>query len=582
MSNRPLVERSDSEVSVGAMTERLLSTASQTFPVKREIPANVLKMLIDKNYDKRKQAGNELHKILTVFVERGNFAMIRNAVDLFRTEYIENNSDVLKKAGLMAFSALSSTIMLSDDLTPLVSYLINPVLFCFRDPDSKIRYAAVESMYNISKICRSQVLLLFDQIFKPMTELFADNDLNVKKAVEKLDLLLKTLIVECEADGSIFNSFKFMTLVKEMLITSHNANVQILLISWVVVLDSIPNYSVVSHLHCYFEGLFNLLGSRYENVRKVAYNFSKDLLIEVLAASHGEYDLLFVMETLSKFSANSDENVRTEAIVWTSDLLDKSDKVLFKIFPTILKSALQCIADKTPLIAAKASKVNTKLMKFMKTTSRETTISQYEDIVDIFMVFINHESIVTQKVTLEWILALQAILPESIESKLGILLDSLAARLPSATEVIFESILQVLCKVAEYKGYFTKVIHNLLRLFCTNSNLMQEKAKMMIKVLCQELGTEKVLQNFANLLLLQSEQKFRERMIAIINDLLLTDASLEALRERLKSCLEREDEECIELFEILFKTWCQNPVSALCLTFLVQAYELSYEILQLL
>lgn len=582
MSSKPIVERSISEVSVGAMTERLLSTASQSFPVKKEIPAHVLKQLMDKNYDKRKQAGHELHKVLTPFVEKGNLAMVRNAVEMFKIEYIEGNNDIAKKAGLMAYSALSSTVMMSDDLVDLVPALVGPVLFCFRDSESKVRYAAVESMYNIAKICRSAVLMEFDGVFKPMTELFADNDVNVKKAVDKLDMLLKTLVVECEADARFFNSAKFMSLIKEMMITSHNPSVQILLVSWIVVLDSIPNYTVVSYLHCYFEGLFNLLGSKSETVRKVAYNFSKDLLNEVLAAGPGDFDLLFVMEMLSRFAGYTEENIRSEAIVWTSDLLDKSDKVLFKIFPIILKSALQCIADKSTLISDKASKVNTKLMKFMKTTSRETTISQYEDIVDIFMVFVNHETIITQKVTLDWILALQAILPESIESKLGILLDTLVSKLCNSADSIFETKLQVLCKIAEYKGYFTKVVHNLLRLFCNNFGFMETKSGMIIKFFCKELGTEKVIQNFANILLLQADQKFREKMIAILNDLLMTDPFLESLRERLKSCLEAEDQECVELFEVLFKTWCQNPVSALSLTFLVQAYELSYEILQIL
>ena len=53
----------------------------------------------------------------------------------------------------------------------------------------------------------------------------------VKKAVEKLDSLLKTLVVECEANIKNFNSIKFMALVREMLISSTNPNVQKLLVS---------------------------------------------------------------------------------------------------------------------------------------------------------------------------------------------------------------------------------------------------------------------------------------------------------------------------------------------------------------
>lgn len=576
------VERTVSDISVGAMTERMLSTASQSFPVKKEIPMFILKQLIDKNYDKRKQAGNELHKVLSSFVEKGNIDIIKNAIELFKIEYIDSPSEILKKAGLMAYSALSSTLMLNEETCQLTPFLISPVIFCFRDSDSKIRYSAVESMYNIAKICRGIVLESFDSIFKPMSDLFADNDINVKKAVEKLDLLLKTLVVECEADKKLFNSNKFMTIIKEMMLISNNPNVQMLLISWITVLDTIPNFSIVVYLPNYFEGLFTLLGSKNETVRKTAYNFSKELLNEVNLAAPTELDLLFVMEMLSKFVGHSEEIVRNEAILWTSELLDKSDRVLFKIFPIILRASLQCIADQSGLVSEKAYRVNAKLMKFIRTTSRDTTISQYEDIVDVFMVFLNHDSIETRKVTLEWIILLQGILPESIESKLGILLETLTNRIKSAEEVIFELILQILCRVAEYKGYFTKVVYNLLKLFSSNQLLLDKKASEIIKFLCAHLGTEKVIQNFGTILQLNPDHKFIEKMIIIINDLIMTDPSLESLRDRLKNCLIKDDIVCIELFSAIFKTWCNNPVSALCLTFLVQAYELSYRLLEIL
>ena len=224
-------DRSISDISFGAMTEKLFSSPSPSFPVKKEIPGAVFKQLMDKNYDKRKIAGYELHKCLAQFVEKGDVVMIRNAIELFKTEYLDSPNELLKKAGLMAFSAMSSTVMLSEDFYHLIPSLIYPVISIFRDNDSKIRYAAVEAMYNIGKVCRVCILDTFDEIFRPMTDLFADLDLNVKKAVEKLDSLLKTLVVECEANIKNFNSIKFMALVREMLISSTNPNVQKLLVS---------------------------------------------------------------------------------------------------------------------------------------------------------------------------------------------------------------------------------------------------------------------------------------------------------------------------------------------------------------
>lgn len=582
MSDPTDPDHSAFDISFGAMTERLLSSSSQSFPVKKEIPAQVLKQLIDKSYDKRKQAGYDLHRSLIPFAEKGNVLMIKNALELFKTEYIENSQEFYRKAGLIAYSALSSTVMLNDELYPLVPMLIFPVLTCFRDSDSKIRYAAVESMYNISKICRVKVLNNFDAIFRPMTDLFGDNDANVKKAVEKLDSQLKTLVVECEANPKDFNSIKFMAIIREMLMSSTNGNVQKLLVSWIVVLDSIPTFSIIAYLPNYLEGLFLLLGSKQENVKKTSYNFLNELLSEVISAIYGELDLLFVMEILAKFAGNSTEIVRSEAITWTSELLDKSDKVLFRIFPSILKSALQCLADESSVVSEKAIKVNDKLMKFFKTTSRETTVNQYEEVMDVFMQFINHESIVTRSAILKWIISVQAIYPESIESKLGMLLETLVTRITEAEEGIFETVLQVLCRVAEYKGYFDKVMTSILKLFSQNLAVLENRGGLIITFFCTNLGTEAVYKSIATILSINTNQKFTEKIIALLNELILTDPGLESFRERLKYCIEKKDQECIDFFKILFRTWCYNPISALSLAFLVQIYELTYEMLQIL
>lgn len=576
------IDRSVSDISFGAMTERLLSSSSQSFPVKKEIPAGVLKQLIDKSYEKRKAAGYDLHKCLTGFVEKGNNFMVRNAVEMFKVDYIEASLEVLKKAGLMAYSAISSTLMLHEEYYCLIPSLIFPVVTCFRDNDTKIRYSAVEAMYNICKICRVKVLESFDGIFRPMTELFADSDNNVKKAVEKLDLLLKTLVVECEASSKIFNSGKFMGIIREMLLSSANPNVQKLLVSWIIVLDSIPNFNMIGYLPNYLEGLFLLLSSKQENVMKTSFSFIKDLLGEVRGNLYGDLDLLFVMETMAKLSANPSELVRSVAIEWTSELVEKSDKVLFKIFPVVLKAALQCLADSFKPISEKAVKVNEKLIKFFKTTSRETRIVHFEEIVEVLMQYMNHDSIVTREAVLTWIITLHSIYPESLEPKLEILLNILPSRILDPEDSIVNIVLQVLCKIAEYSGYFDKVMFALLKLFSESFSILTTKGGVIITFLCKELGTENVYKRLAVILLLNNNFEFTQKMIALLNDLILTDPALEGLREKLKYCIEKKDHDCIEFFEVLFQTWCFNPISALSLTFLVQAYRLTYEILHIM
>lgn len=43
--------------------------------------------------------------------------------------------------------------------------LVHPVLKCFVDQDSRVRYYACESMYNIAKVGRNHVLPFFNDLF---------------------------------------------------------------------------------------------------------------------------------------------------------------------------------------------------------------------------------------------------------------------------------------------------------------------------------------------------------------------------------------------------------------------------------
>lgn len=69
--------------------------------------------------------------------------------------------------------------------------LVLPILVCFSDSDSRVRYFACESLYNVVKVSRSAVLPHFAEIFSALSKLAADPEQNVKNASELLDRLMK-------------------------------------------------------------------------------------------------------------------------------------------------------------------------------------------------------------------------------------------------------------------------------------------------------------------------------------------------------------------------------------------------------
>ena len=55
-----------------------------------------------------------------------------------------------------------------------VNDLVKPVLSCFFDSDSRVRYYGCESLYNIVKVARSAVLPFFNDIFDGLSKVRVD------------------------------------------------------------------------------------------------------------------------------------------------------------------------------------------------------------------------------------------------------------------------------------------------------------------------------------------------------------------------------------------------------------------------
>lgn len=50
-----------------------------------------------------------------------------------------------------------------------------PVLACFSDQDARVRYYACESMYNIAKVAKGEILVYFNQVFDALCKVRDDS-----------------------------------------------------------------------------------------------------------------------------------------------------------------------------------------------------------------------------------------------------------------------------------------------------------------------------------------------------------------------------------------------------------------------
>ena len=94
----------------------------------------------------------------------------------------------MRKGGLIGLAAMA--IGLGSRTGENVNELVRPVLNCMDDHDSRVRFYACESLYNVTKVARDEVMPLFNDIFVAMSKTFTDLDLSVRTAAELMDRLV--------------------------------------------------------------------------------------------------------------------------------------------------------------------------------------------------------------------------------------------------------------------------------------------------------------------------------------------------------------------------------------------------------
>ncbi|KAK6536317.1 hypothetical protein TWF281_000556 [Arthrobotrys megalospora] len=139
-------------------------------------------------------------------------------------------------------------------------------------------------MYNIAKVAKGEVLLNFNEIFDALCKLTADTELSVKNGAELLDRLIKDIVAESastyisilhapqdeavtsddeenDSDSMLQTAFslkKFIPLLQER-IHVINPFTRQFLVSWIVLLDGIPDLELVTFLPEFLGDLFGYL-----------------------------------------------------------------------------------------------------------------------------------------------------------------------------------------------------------------------------------------------------------------------------------------------------------------------------------
>uniref|UniRef100_A0A2I3H357 Protein VAC14 homolog n=1 Tax=Nomascus leucogenys TaxID=61853 RepID=A0A2I3H357_NOMLE len=321
---------------------------------------NIVRALNDKLYEKRKVAALEIEKLVREFVAQNNTVQIKHVIQTLSQEFALSQHPHSRKGGLIGLAACSIALGKVDSGLYLKE-LIEPVLTCFNDADSRLRYYACEALYNIVKVARGAVLPHFNVLFDGLSKLAADPDPNVKSGSELLDRLLKDIVTE----SNKFDLVSFIPLLRER-IYSNNQYARQFIISWILVLESVPDINLLDYLPEILDGLFQILGDNGKEIRKmcevVLGEFLKEIKKNPSSVKFAEMANILVIHCQT-----TDDLIQLTAMCWMREFIQLAGRVMLPYSSGILTAVLPCLAydDRKKSIKEVANVCNQSLMKLV-------------------------------------------------------------------------------------------------------------------------------------------------------------------------------------------------------------------------
>lgn len=326
---------------------------------------NIVRALNDKLYEKRKVAALEIEKLVREFVAQNNSAQIRHVIQILASEFALSQHPHSRKGGLIGLAACS--IALGKDSGLYLKELIDPVLTCFNDSDSRLRYYACEALYNIVKVARGAVLPHFNVLFDGLSKLAADPDPNVKSGSELLDRLLKDIVTE----SNKFDLVAFVPLLRER-IYSNNQYARQFIISWIHVLESVPDINLLDYLPEFLDGLFQILGDGSKEIRRmcevVLGEFLKEIKKNPSSVKFAEMaNILVIHCQVSDESKSTNDLIQLTSMTWMREFIQLAGRVVLPYSSGILTAVLPCLSydDRKKSTKEAASACNHSLMKLV-------------------------------------------------------------------------------------------------------------------------------------------------------------------------------------------------------------------------
>ncbi|KAH8347408.1 hypothetical protein KR059_010547 [Drosophila kikkawai] len=539
------------------------------------------KALGDKVYEKRKLASQEIEKMVTEFNNKNNSAQIRKLIEVLATDYATSRDANRRKGALIGLAATG--LGLGKDSDKYVNGLVTPILTCLSDPEKGVRYFACESLYNVVKVARSAIIPFFPELFAAISRLVTDSDQLVKDGSELLDRLLKDIVTE---SSQTFNLEAFIPLLREHIYVK-DAFARQYVISWISILNAVPDINMVNYLTEILDGLFVMLEDNTLEIQRMCETTISQFLKSIRNDS-SSVRMEDTINTLITHAQSPNELIKSIAITWIREFVQIFGTNVLPYASGIFTAILPCLeynVESKRSIKECAVSVNNSMMLLVSTKELKTqTVAKIDlrSIMDVLSQYLTHNSMHTKIAVLKWIHHLFTNFPNEMSVHATNLNNNLMSTLAdNSDEVVLQS-LSVLAEIVNSqdtrelndfkKTHYRKFLLSLLNLFSEEKLILENRASLIIsRKLCVLLNAEYIYRTFAEIIAEEVPNlKFASTVVRLLNIILLTSTELFELRTSLRNI---SNEKSADLFKCLYQSWAHCPVSTLSLCLLAQSYQ---------
>ncbi|XP_055376093.1 protein VAC14 homolog [Condylostylus longicornis] len=538
------------------------------------------KALGDKMYDKRKLAAGEIEKTVVELNNKKNVNQIKKLIEVLANNFATSRDPNRRKGGLIGLAATS--LGLGKDSEKYINELVPPIITCLADADLRVRYFACESLYNVVKVARTAIIPLFPDIFQALLRLVTDPDQAVKDGSELLDRLLKDIVTE---SSSLFNLNQFIPLLRERVYIKSSFGRQYV-ISWISVLNAVPEINMVTYLTDILDGLFLMLEDSMIEIHRMC----ETLLAQFLKSIRQDPSSVKIKEILICLighAQSTNELIQSTAINWIKEFISIFGPEMIPYYSGIFTAILPCLAyegESKKNIRDCALAVNKSMLELLSTReSKKENIKKIDlgSVMEVLRQYLTHNSVHTKVAVLKWIHHLLTEIQSEMCSHATHLFPVLLNILSDSSDEVVLQGLTVLAEIVNSthinesgdfnKTHYRKFLLSLSNLFHSEKQFLENRGSLIIRQLCVHLNAEYIYRTFAEIIAEEKTNiKFASTMVRSLNMILLTSSELFDLRQSLRDI---RNSNSASLFKCLYKSWAHCPISVLSLGLLAQSYQ---------